>query len=203
MPPHRIAALGVIQVPGGRAVFPSLTVGENMRVASWMYRRETEYVAEATEEMLKLFPILREKILQPAGMLSGGQQQMLGLAMAFLAKPKLLMIDELSLGLAPVVVEQLLEVVKEFQKRGTTVILVEQSVNVALTLADTAYFMEKGEVRFHGPTAELLDRPDVLRSVFLEGAASREQAAPKAKAAARANGDTDGNGAVRRVVLET
>ena len=207
MPPHRVAAQGLIQVPGGRAVFPSLTVGENLRVASWMYRRETEYVAQATEEMLQLFPILREKIDQPAGSLSGGQQQMLGLAMAFIAKPKLLMIDELSLGLAPVVVEQLLEVVKEFQRRGTTLILVEQSVNVALTVADTAYFMEKGEVRFHGPTAELLERPDVLRSVFLEGAASREKtASARSKAAARpaaANGNGNGNDAMRKVMLET
>jgi len=90
--------------------------------------------------------------------------------MAFLSRPRLLMIDELSLGLAPVVVEQLLPIVRAMRDQGTTVILVEQSVNVALTVAETAYFMEKGEIRFHGPTAELLDRPDVLRSVFLEGA---------------------------------
>ena len=91
-------------------------------------------------------------------------------AMAFLSRPRLLMIDELSLGLAPVVIEQLLDVVRAMRDQGTAIILVEQSVNVALTVADTAYFMEKGEIRFHGPTAELLDRPDVLRSVFLEGA---------------------------------
>ena len=97
---------------------------------------------------------------------------MLALAMAFLAKPKLLMIDELSLGLAPLVVEQLLEVVKKFREQGITVILVEQSVNVALTTADKAFFMEKGAIRFHGLTAELLERPDLLRSIFLEGAAA-------------------------------
>ena len=95
------------------------------------------------------------------------------------------MIDELSLGLAPVVVEQLLPIVRRIRDAGTTVILVEQSVNVALTMADTAYFMEKGEIRFHGPTAELLERPDVLRSVFLEGAASAASAAPGRRAAAR------------------
>ncbi len=98
--------------------------------------------------------------------------------MAFLTEPRLLMIDELSLGLAPVVVEQLLDVVRALRDRGTTIILVEQSVNVALTVADTAYFMEKGEIRFHGPTAELLERPDVLRSVFLQGAAAKLEAAP-------------------------
>jgi ABC-type branched-subunit amino acid transport system ATPase component len=100
---------------------------------------------------------------------------MLALGMAFLSRPRLLMIDELSLGLAPVVVEQLLEVVRELRDAGTTIILVEQSVNVALTVASTAYFMEKGEIRFHGPTNELLERPDVLRSVFLEGAAKAAQ----------------------------
>ena len=107
---------------------------------------------------------------EPAGNLSGGQQQMLALGMAFIEQPRLLMIDELSLGLAPTIVEQLLPLVRDFAAQGTTVILVEQSVNLALTIAETAYFMEKGEIRFHGPTAELLDRPDVLRSVFLEGA---------------------------------
>ena len=97
---------------------------------------------------------------------------MLALGMAFLSRPRLVLIDELSLGLAPVVVERLVEVVRRIRDQGTTVVVVEQSVNVALTLADEAYFMEKGEIRFHGPTAELLDRPDVLRSVFLEGAAA-------------------------------
>jgi branched-chain amino acid transport system ATP-binding protein len=95
---------------------------------------------------------------------------MLTLGQAFIARPRLLMIDELSLGLAPIIVDQLLKIVRAIRERGTTVILVEQSVNVALTLAETAYFMEKGEIRFHGPTDELLHRPDILRSVFLEGA---------------------------------
>ena len=99
---------------------------------------------------------------------------MLTLGMAFIEQPRLLMIDELSLGLAPSVVGQLLEIVRELKAAGTTIILVEQSVNVALTVAETAYFMEKGEIRFHGPTAELLERPDVLRSVFLEGAGTHD-----------------------------
>ena len=95
--------------------------------------------------------------------------------MAFLARPRLLLIDELSLGLAPVVVEQLLPIIETIRSQGTTVILVEQSVNLALSIAQTAYFMEKGEIRFHGPTAELLERPDILRSVFLEGAATQTE----------------------------
>jgi ABC-type branched-subunit amino acid transport system ATPase component len=101
---------------------------------------------------------------------------MLALSMAFLARPRLLLIDELSLGLAPVVVEQLLPIIEVIRSQGTTVILVEQSVNLALSIAQTAYFMEKGEIRFHGPTSELLERPDILRSVFLEGAATHPTA---------------------------
>ena len=171
MGPHLIARKGVIQVPGGRGVFPSLSVAENLKVALWIHRRDHEYAKTATDDTLDLFPALRSRLNDPAAQLSGGQQQMLALAMAFLAKPKLLMIDELSLGLAPLVVEQLLDVVKKFREQGITVILVEQSVNVALTTADKAFFMEKGAIRFHGLTAELLERPDLLRSIFLEGAA--------------------------------
>jgi ABC-type branched-subunit amino acid transport system ATPase component/predicted MFS family arabinose efflux permease len=169
-PPQEVASRGVVQVPGGKGVFPTLTVEENLKIAGWLYRRETAYVAEATEQVLKYFPVLRERWDQPAGNLSGGEQQMLTLGQAFIARPRLLMIDELSLGLAPIIVEQLLEIVKAIRDSGTTIILVEQSVNVALTVAQTAFFMEKGEIRFKGPTAELLARPDILRSVFLEGA---------------------------------
>ena len=177
-PPDEIAARGVTQVPGGQGVFPSLTVAENLRLAGWLQRRQHDEVSEATERVMGYFPVLRERLHEPAGNLSGGQQQMLTLGMAFIGRPRLLMIDELSLGLAPTVIAQLLDIVKALRERGTTIILVEQSVNLALTLADEAYFMEKGEIRFHGPTAELLERPDVLRSVFLEGAASATSARP-------------------------
>jgi ABC-type branched-subunit amino acid transport system ATPase component/predicted MFS family arabinose efflux permease len=169
-PPNEIAARGVTQVPGGQGVFPSLTVAENLRLAGWLQRRDHDEISDATERVMGYFPVLRERVHEPAGNLSGGQQQMLTLGMAFIGRPQLLMIDELSLGLAPTVIAQLLDIVKALRDRGTTIILVEQSVNLALTLADEAYFMEKGEIRFHGPTAELLERPDVLRSVFLEGA---------------------------------
>jgi branched-chain amino acid transport system ATP-binding protein len=168
-PPNEIAELGIIQVPGGKGVFPSLSVGENLRLAAWMHRKSDDGDA-ALARVRELFPILVQREKDPAGNLSGGQQQMLALGMAFLAKPKLLMIDELSLGLAPVIVAQMLPVIEEFRQQGTTVILVEQSVNVALEVARTAYFLEKGEIRFSGPTAELLERPDILRSVFIEGA---------------------------------
>jgi branched-chain amino acid transport system ATP-binding protein len=169
--PNQTAALGIVQVPGGKAVFPTLTVAEHLRAAGWLYRDDPEYLARATEEVLELFPRLRDRIDQMAGNLSGGEQQMLALGMAFIAKPKLLIIDELSLGLAPTIVEQLLVIVRKIQQTGTAILLVEQSINVALTLAERAYFMEKGEVRFEGPTEELLERDDIVRSVFLDGAA--------------------------------
>ena len=179
-PPHEIAARGIVQVPGGAGVFPSLTVDENLRLAGWLRRKDdAEETAAAVARAIEHFPILGERAGEPAGDLSGGQQQMLSLGMALIAQPKLLMIDELSLGLAPVVVERLLPLVREIRDEGATVILVEQSVNLALNVADRAYFMEKGEIRFEGPAADLLDRPDLLRSVFLEGAGANG-APPKA-----------------------
>jgi len=169
-PPNEVAQRGVIQVAGGQGVFPSLTVQENLDVAGWLHRRDPEGLATDAARVYELFPALDSRRSEPAANLSGGQQQMLAIGMALLGRPRLLMVDELSLGLAPVIVEQLLPVLRQLADEGVTIILVDQSVNVALTIAETAYFMEKGEIRFHGPTAELLDRPDVLRSVFLEGA---------------------------------
>jgi ABC-type branched-subunit amino acid transport system ATPase component/sugar phosphate permease len=176
-PPNEIAALGVGLVPGDHRVFPSLTVRENLRVAGWLERKKGGDAAARAAQVLDQFPVLRAQLDEPAGNLSGGQQQMLALGMSFLGRPRLLLIDELSLGLAPVMVEQLLPMIAAIRDQGTTVIIVEQSVNLALTIAETAYFMEKGEIRFHGPTAELLERPDILRSVFLEGAGAGGRAA--------------------------
>ena len=165
------AGKGIVQVPGGKAVFPTLTVREHFEVGSWLYADEDPAEVRArVDHVCELFPRLRERWDQLAGNMSGGEQQQLALGMAFVAKPKLLVIDELSLGLAPTVVGQLLEIVRQIHAQGCTIVLVEQSVNVALTIATRAYFMEKGEVRFSGPTAELLERDDVLRSVFLHGA---------------------------------
>jgi branched-chain amino acid transport system ATP-binding protein len=170
----KAAKLGIVQVPGGKAVFPTLTVAEHFSAGTWLFaKEEPAEVQRRIDEVCELFPRLRERWEQMAGNLSGGEQQQLALGMAFVAKPKLLIIDELSLGLAPSVVEQLLGIVRKIHAGGCPVILVEQSVNVALTIANRAYFMEKGEVRFSGPTAELLERGDILRSVFLEGAGSK------------------------------
>jgi len=166
-----VARAGVALMPGGRSVFPTLTVDENLRLGGWLLRDDPSRLAAAREEVVTLFPILGERRHEMAGDLSGGEQQMLGLAQAFMNRPRLLLIDELSLGLAPTIVGQLFDVVQAIHDAGVTVVLVEQSVNLALNLARRAVFMEKGEVRFEGPTAELLDRPDILRSVFIAAAA--------------------------------
>ena len=162
LPPHEHVSRGIVSMPGGKGTFPSLTVSENLRLAQWDGTGDVE-------EVLETFPELRRYLDTTAGSLSGGEQQMLALGQALLSRPRLLMIDELSLGLAPAVVGRLIEVVKRIHANGTTVILVEQSVNVALTMADRAVFMEKGEIRFSGPTAELMERTDILRSVYLRG----------------------------------
>jgi branched-chain amino acid transport system ATP-binding protein len=181
-------------------VFPELSVAEHFTAARWLDRSAD---GEArVEQVLEQFPKLRARWADAAGLLSGGEQQQLALGMAFVAKPRLLIIDELSLGLAPVIVAQLLPLVEAMRAQGTTVILVEQSVNVALTVADTAFFLEKGEVRFHGPTKELLERPDVLRSVFLEGASAGFEGSVRERAGRR-NGAEHPADEAQVPVLET
>jgi ABC-type branched-subunit amino acid transport system ATPase component/branched-subunit amino acid ABC-type transport system permease component len=173
VPTERIAAQGLALMPGGRGVFPTLTVAENLRLATWLLRSDPIAAEAAREEMLDLFPLLCDRLGVMAGNLSGGEQQMLSLAMAFVTRPRVLCIDELSLGLAPAVVAQLCDRVRDIHVAGTTIVLVEQSVDVALRLAERAVFLEKGQVRFCGPTAELLDRPELLRSVFIEAGRRR------------------------------
>ena len=142
-PTERIAAAGLTMMPGGRGVFPSLSVAENLRVASWPLRGDPPSAAAARQRAIELFPVLADRSAQLAGNLSGGEQQMLSLAMAMLVTPKLLCIDELSLGLAPSVVATLLDAVRDINRQGTTVVIVEQSVNVALLLAERATFLER------------------------------------------------------------
>jgi ABC-type branched-subunit amino acid transport system ATPase component/sugar phosphate permease len=182
-PPNEIAGHGIVQIPGGQGVFPGLSVRENLDAAGWLNRRDAAALEAGVATVLQTFPGLADRLDEPAANLSGGQQQMLALGMSFLVTPRLLMIDELSLGLAPVIVEQLLAMVRKIAASGVTIILVEQSVNVALELADTAYFMERGRIRFHGPTAELVSRDDLLRSVFL---------GDTAESATSPNGSSDG-----------
>jgi len=172
---ERRLRLGITQIPGGRAVFGPMTVADNLKAFGTSVRRDRAALDASIDRCFDVFPRLGERRNQLASTLSGGEQQMLGLSKALILKPRLLLIDELSLGLAPVIVGQLLEMVRQINAEGTAVVLVEQSVNIALGLADHAYFMEKGQIRFDGRSADLLARDDLLRAVFLEGAGARNR----------------------------
>src|SRR5437016_10058222 len=146
-------------------------------MATWSFRGDKARAKRAVERAVDLFPALSTRLGDRAGLLSGGQQQMLALAQAFMPEPRLLLVDELSLGLAPVIVMELLEVVRRLRDEGVAVVLVEQSAELALQVSDRAVFLEKGETRFSGPAREILERGDLVRSVFLSGARDHVQAA--------------------------
>jgi ABC-type branched-subunit amino acid transport system ATPase component/MFS family permease len=170
--PEQIIDQGVALLVGGKMTFPGLTVRDNLRIGGHTFRRERARATQAVSEAMEVFPELATRLDQPAGTLSGGEQQMLALARVMMTRPRLLMIDELALGLAPKTVDRLMAIVRRVNAEGTTVILVEQSVNRAMHLAERAIFLERGSIRFEGPTADLLDRPDLLRPVFLAEAGS-------------------------------
>ena len=165
--PQLRSRLGIQQLPGGNGVFPDMTVHQNLVMGAYIHRSDSDDVERRITSVLELFPDLERRQDQRAGSMSGGQQQMLALARVLLHEPEVLLIDELSLGLAPTVVHDLLELVERLQERGQTIILVEQSLNVALSIADRAIFLEKGQVRFEGSAQELLERDDMARAVFL------------------------------------
>jgi ABC-type branched-subunit amino acid transport system ATPase component/MFS family permease len=167
--PRRIVEAGVVHVPGGRGVFPGLSVAENLGLAGRRHHGRGRVRTAALEAVLESFPPLARRRTTLAGELSGGEQQMLSLALAFLCEPRLLLIDELSLGLAPAVVSELTGRIREVSRTGVTVVLVDQSLSTALALAERAAFMERGTVRFSGPTTDLLQRDDLARAVFLTG----------------------------------
>ena len=162
-------AAGLVQLRGGAGVFEALSVADNLRASVLASGLDDAEVEARSERALSLFPALAERTGLAASDLSGGQQQMLALAMALMHKPEVLLIDELSLGLAPLVVQELLGVVERLRAEGQTMVIVEQSLNVALAFADRAIFMEKGRIRFEGPARELAERDDLARAVFLGG----------------------------------
>ena len=166
----RRVELGISQIPGGRGAFGNLSVIENLRAYGYTLGKDRRRLDAGIDDAFSALPVLGERRSQLASTLSGGERQMLALAKTYLLKPRLLLIDELSLGLAPKIVAELLDMVRQVNAAGTAIVLVEQSVNVALSVVDHAYFMEKGEMRFDGVASELLNRPDLLRSVFLQGA---------------------------------
>jgi len=168
--PEQTVRAGITQVPGGWGLLPNLTVLESLEMGAHTIRRDRARVKRSIARVCELFPRLGERKKQLAGTLSGGEGQMLALGRAFVLEPKLMMIDELSLGLAPTIVQGLVDVLHQLNQEGVAFILVEQHANLALSVTDHAYFLEKGQIRFDGRSQDLLERDDLLRSVFLAGA---------------------------------
>jgi ABC-type branched-subunit amino acid transport system ATPase component len=164
--PEMRAKMGIVQLPGGKGVFNNLTVGQNLAVSARMHTNVKSEIDDHVDRIYELFPELAVLRKQLAGSLSGGQNQMLALGRVLVHEPEILLIDELSLGLAPVVVQRLLAIIEQLKERGQTMLIVEQSLNVALSIADRAIFLEKGEVRFEGLAHDLLERDDLVRAVF-------------------------------------
>jgi len=157
---HRVAALGVVYVPEGRRVFPKLTVLENLEMGAFL-RRDRASIHEDLGRMFQMFPILRDRQKQMGSTLSGGEQQMLAIARALMAHPKLLMLDEPSMGLAPLMVEKIFSVIQEIHRQGMTLLMVEQNARKALQIAQRAYVLETGRIVLEGPASALLHNPQV------------------------------------------
>jgi branched-chain amino acid transport system ATP-binding protein len=161
--PHRLVSDGLSHVPEGRGIFANLTVAENLDLGSYA-RRDKSGVSADRERALTLFPRVKERLKQVAGTLSGGEQQMLAIARALLARPKLLLLDEPSLGLAPQLVQLIFSIIREINRQGTTILLVEQNAHMALAVANRAYVLQTGQVIKSGPAADLLADPDVKKA---------------------------------------
>ncbi|MBL8849380.1 MAG: ABC transporter ATP-binding protein [Planctomycetaceae bacterium] len=162
-PPHLIVRRGLVQVPEGRGIFANLTVAENLSLGAYC-RNDHENVRASRERGLELFPRLRERLQQNAGTLSGGEQQMLAIARALVARPRLLLLDEPSLGLAPQITQTIFQVIRDIRSQGTTILLVEQNARMALRVADYAYVLETGKVAMSGPAAELANSDEVRKA---------------------------------------
>ncbi|AWB47010.1 ABC transporter ATP-binding protein [Paenibacillus sp. CAA11] len=163
--PHRIVELGISQVPEGRGIFPDLTVLENLKLGAYV-RRDKAVIAEDIRKMYQLFPRLEERKKQLAGTMSGGEQQMLAIARALMARPKLLLLDEPSMGLAPLIVKEIFTAIRQINKEGVSVLLVEQNAKMALAVATRGYVMETGSIVVQGTAEELRDN-DVVKSIYL------------------------------------
>jgi branched-chain amino acid transport system ATP-binding protein len=160
-PAYRIARLGIVQVPEGRQVFANMTIADNLRLGAFLVRDPAE-VARRRDAVLARFPRLGERLAQQAGLLSGGEQQMLAIGRALMADPKLLLLDEPSMGLAPLFVEEIFRIIQDLKAEGRTILLVEQNAQAALEVADYAYVLETGRIKLHGPGQVIANDPQVI-----------------------------------------
>lgn len=163
LPPHEIVSLGISQVPEGRLIFPDLSVAENLELGAFL-RRDKQEISRDLEYVFELFPILAQRRRQTGGTLSGGEQQMLAISRALMARPKLLLLDEPSLGLAPIIIQQIFSIIQRVNKSGTTVFLVEQNANQALRIANRGYVMENGRIVMEDSARALLESPQVRKA---------------------------------------
>ena len=164
MGPHKIVKRGVSLSPEGRDVFPSLTVEENLRLGAFPVRNQKKLVSDGYERVCQLFPRLKERLKQQAGTLSGGEQQMLAIGRSLMGNPKLLLLDEPSLGLAPNLVQLIFDLIRDINRQGVTILLIEQNANMALKVADYGYVLETGRITLHGPAKELRSNEEVKRA---------------------------------------
>jgi branched-chain amino acid transport system ATP-binding protein len=170
LPANKIVSFGISQVPEGRQIFTHLTVQDNINLGAYLYykRQNRQEIQERIKTVFKLFPILERRVKQVAGTLSGGEQQMLAIARALMGRPELLLLDEPSMGLAPLIVREIFSVIKQLNKAGTTILLVEQNAKAALNVADHAFVLETGEIVLEGFAQDLLDNPKV-KEAYLGG----------------------------------
>lgn len=166
-PSYRLVRQGLVMVPEGRGIFGQLTIEENLAMGAYS-RRDAEHIRRDTQYVLELFPRLSERLKQSAGTLSGGEQQMLAMGRAIISRPRLLLLDEPSMGLAPLMVERIFEVIRSIAKEGVTILLIEQNAKLALEVSNRAYVMESGRMILDGPSRELLGDPKVRASYLGE-----------------------------------
>ena len=192
--PEQRSAMGVQMLPGGRGVFRELSIEDNLRIGAYKFRRDSADVQRRIDRVVEMFEQLEGRLDERAGDLSGGQQQMLALARVMMHDPEILIIDEMSLGLAPTIVQDLVAGLQRLREAGQTMIVVEQSLNLALSLADDTVFLEKGEVRYSGPAADVLERPELMHAVLF-GAGADPAPGGAGDAGAGSAGSADGAGA--------
>ncbi len=167
LPPHEIVAHGVAQSPEGRLIFPRMTVMENLEMGAYA-RKDKDGIKQDLDRVFALFPRLKERISQKGGTLSGGEQQMLATGRALMARPRVMLLDEPSMGLAPILVEQIFKIIEELNQQGTTILLVEQNARMALAIAHRGYVLQTGEIHLQGPAAQLREDEEVRKTYLGE-----------------------------------